>query len=686
MFETIMAGLSHLGSLSYWGAVIGGVLISAAVGLIPGVGTPIVLAITIPFVVFTIQDPLVGIVLLATIGGVSNTLDSIPAVLLGYPGAATQVTFLEGHQLAQKGRAAHTLGAVYAVSALGGIVGAIALVLVIPIIRPFILNFSYSEIAAMALFGVAMVSVLSRGAMLKGIAAGLIGIMLSTVGTHWGTADERFTFGDLNLSEGLPLIAVTLGIFALPEVLDLSATRQSVAAKGTAQISNREVLRGARDGLRRWRMTIRQSLFGVFFGMIPGVGSSVIDWLSYALGIALSKDRKQFGKGSLEGVLFAESAQNAKEGGQAIPTLAFGVPGGLAWVFVLFAMLSYGIAPGPQMLGRHADITIMLAVSFGIGNLLVALIGLALTGQLAKLTTIPYIVIGAVIIPISFLSAFQAGDGWFGILVLLIFTPVGLAMKAFKWPRAPLILGFILGGVVEINLQSALSAYGFWSVLARPITIVLLLVIVVTTAILLRLNKQDGQSIVAAMQSGDTVLEASLTGADDPQPTRIALTLGGPWKLEHWFGLFVIAVVGLAVWASFDYDPSARFLPLLMGIPTLAMTAFYLAFMRNMESGAIMDIGMRSLAIPGAGKSALIITGFVGLLILLSMTIGLKYASIIFAVLFPIVMMEKGKGRWIASVTAGLLVAVIAIGLLDEYMGVFWPDPILGRWIVGFFH
>jgi len=361
------------------------------------------------------------------------------------------------------------------------------------------------------------------------------------------------------------------------------------------------------------------------------------------------------------------------------------VPGGLAWVFVLFAMLSYGIAPGPQMLGQHADITIMLAVSFGIGNLLVALIGLALTGQLAKLTTIPYVVIGAVIIPISFLSAFQAGDGWFGILVLLVFAPIGLAMKAFKWPRAPLILGFILGGVVELNLQSALSAHGAVSVATRPITVALLLIIVVTTVVLLRLNKQDGQSIVAAMQSGETVLEATSAVASGPWPGRFALTIAGPWKLEHWFGVFVVAVVGLAIWASFDYEPSARFLPLLMGIPTVLMTLFYIAFMRNTESGAIMDIGLRSLAIPGSSKSAMIISGFVGLLLVLAMTIGLKYSSIIFAILFPIVMMEPGKGRWIASVTAGIIVAGIAVGLLDEYMGVFWPDQVLWHWIVGFF-
>lgn len=684
MWETIASGLSHLGSLSYWGAVFAGVLISALVGLIPGVGTPIVLAITIPFVIFTIQDPLIGIVLLATIGGVSNTLDSIPAVLLGYPGSATQVTFLEGHQLAQKGRAAHTLGAIYAVSALGGIIGAIALVLIIPIIRPFILNFSYSEIAAMALFGVAMVSVLSFGAMLKGISAGMIGIFLSTVGTHWSSATERYTFDLLNLSEGLPLIAVTLGIFALPEVLDLSATRKSVAAKETAVISNREVFEGAKEGLRYWRVTIRQSLFGVFFGAVPGIGSSVIDWLSYALGIALSKDKSQFGKGSLEGVIFAESAQNAKEGGQAIPTLAFGVPGGLAWVFVLFAMISYGIAPGPQMLGKHADITIMIAVSFGIGNLLVALLGLALTGQLAKLTTVPYVAIGAVIIPISFLSAFQAGDGWFGILVLLIFTPIGLAMKAFKWPRAPLILGFILGGVIELNLESALGAHGAISFITRPITLALILITIATTVVLLRLNSQNASSIAASAGLNTDGLPIPISESAPPAPKVKASILSGAWKLEHWFAVFIVLATGWAVWSSLNFDPLARFLPILTAGVTLALTLYLLVFDRRSETGQIMDIGLRSLTVPGSARTAIIITGFIGLLILLTTLIGLKYAAILFAVVFPIVMM-KGNGRWITSAVGGVLVAAISIGLLDLYMNVFWPDPVLWRWITTIF-
>ena len=676
MFETIMAGLAHLGTWSYWGAVVGGVLVSAAVGLIPGVGTPIVMAIAIPFVVFTIQDPLVGIVFLATIAGVSNTLDSIPAILMGYPGPATQVTFFEGTQLAKRGLAAHTLGAVYAVSAVGGVVGAVVLVLVIPIIRPFILNFSFSEIAAMALFGVAMVSVLSRGAMLKGLLAGLIGILLGTVGTHFGTATERYTFGTLDLVEGLPIIAVTLGIFALPEVLDLCATKQPMAPKDST-ISVREVMRGAYDGLKRWRITIRHSLLGVFFGAVPGIGSAVIDWLSYAVGVALSKDKSEFGKGSLDGVIFAESANNSKEGGQAIPTLAFGVPGGLAWVFVLAAMLAYGIAPGPQMLGRYADITIMLAVSFGIGNLMITMLGLVLTAQLAKVTLIPYAVIGAIIIPISFLSAFQESTSGFGVLILMIFTPIGLAMKAFGWPRPPLILGFILGAIIERNLQSAISAYGPLDLLTRPITMILLALSAVTIYVLIRSERKTA-AIKAAAEAAEAAAAAASSGA--AAPVSAERRAGGAWRLEHWFGLSLLLVLGWMMWEAFNWAPRARFMPLLVGVPAMALIVFYLVFKRRSITGQIMDIGLRSLETPGAAKTAGVIAISVVLFAIGTMTIGLLYTSILYAFIFPFAMCE-GRMRWIAAPISAACVALMAFGMLDYYMGVFWPEPIIWNWI-----
>jgi len=677
MLEIIQAGLGHLTTPGYWLAILGGVFVSATVGMIPGIGTPLILSILIPFVLFTIHDPLTGIVLLATIGGTHNTLDSIPAVLLGYPGVSTQVTYLEGHQMARRGQAAYVLGAGYSVSALGGIVAGAVLILVIPIIRPFILEFSYSEIAAMAIFGVAMVSVLSTGAMLKGIAAGLIGILLSTVGTHFGTATERFAFGNLGLTEGLPLIGVALGIFAMPEILDMSVMGKSVAVKETAAISHKEVLAGAIEGLRRWRVTVRQSLIGVAFGLIPGVGSAVVDWLAYAVGVALAKDKSQFGKGSLDGLIFAEAAQNAKEGGQAIPTLAFGVPGGIAWVFVLFAMLSYGIAPGPQMLGQHADITIMLALSFAIANFLAAAVGFALTGQLAKLTTVPYAAIGAVVIPVSFLSAFEARDGWMGVLVLLALTPLGLGMKAFKWPRSPLVLGFILGPVIELNLQSALSAYTPLEILQRPITDVLLVLIALTTWFMLRLSRQIKPGTAPA-ETAAAVLDMSRPKAPARWTWRHAL--GGGWRLEHSFALLVLMGAAAAIWIARSYPPQARFLPLLTAGGVIALTLAHLLFERQRETGEIMDIGLRSRGEPDVGRAVAKVAAFIALLLLLAATVGLQYGCLAVALLFPIVMME-GRARWITSLVGGSLVALIALWLLDFYMGVYWPDPVLADWV-----
>lgn len=679
MFDTILSGLAHLGTFSYWGAVLVGVFVAALIGLLPGVGTPMVMAVAIPFILFTVQDPLTGIILLATIGGVSSSLDSVPAILLGYPSASTQVTFIEGHQLAEQGKAAHTLGATYAAAGLGGIVGAIALVLIIPIIRPFILNFGYSEIAAMAVFGVAMVSVLSAGAMLKGITAGLIGILLSTIGIHWGTGTERFTFGELNLAEGLPMIAMTLGIFALPEVFDLCATGRAVSSKGKAIISNSAVWAGAKEGLRRWRITIRQSLFGVFLGMVPGIGGAVIDWLSYAVGIALSKDKKQFGKGSLDGVIFAESVQNSKEGGQAIPTLVFGIPGGLSWVFILYAMLAYNIAPGPQMLDRHADITIMIAVSFGIANLLMVLIGLCLTAQLAKVTIIPYAAIGAVMIPIAFLSAFQSGDGWFGILVLLIFTPIGLLMKAFKWPRSPLILGFILGGVIEKNLQSALSAHGAISFITRPITLTLIIITVVTTVLLLRLNRASGYGQNQAPAS----VGAAFAGTRNDMAGskwKAMLDMSGPMRAEHWFSLALLCFAGAALVGSLNYAASARFLPMATCGIAIVLLLCQLIFGRGRLTGEIMDIGLRSSDAPDARRNAPIIATIMIAYILLTLTIGLQYASLAFAIAFPLITM-KGRPAIISSVVGAAILFLMAFGLLDYHMGVYWPEPYIGNWI-----
>lgn len=676
----LFEGLSYLGNGAFWAAFGVAVFMAVFVGLLPGVSATLVMALSISFIVLRVEDPLIGIVMLATLTGVDNTLDSIPAVLLGQPGASTQVTFLEGNQLARKGLAAHTLGAVYAVSAMGGLVGAAVLAIVIPVIKPFILAFSFPEIAAMALFGVAMVAALSSGAMVKGLAAAAFGLLLGTIGIDPISGSHRFTFGSLHLWEGLPLIATTIGLFALPEMVDLTMTKSPVAARG-AVVNQREVFRGARYGLSKWPIAIRHGVFGVFLGAVPGIGGAVVDWLSYAMGIFFTKDKSGFGAGSLDGVLFAEAAQNSKEAGQAIPTLAFGVPGGRAWAFVIVAMLAYGITPGPPMLGRFADITIMMVFSLALGNLAVTIIGMFLTGQLAKLTLIPYPLIGAIIIPISFLSAFLSMTNLLAVYIIVAAAILGLLMKQHKWPRPPLLLGFILGRIIEFNFQSAVSIYGIWGLLTRPLTIVLLALAIGIAVTFSRMgNIGAGGAALSeddappAARGADRPAPAGGSGDDAPAKAR-GLSLSPA-------ALFTLAIIGMAAWALWEattaFTARGKVFPVALSAAVIALAGVQLVFdLRRGKTGAIMDIGMRSSGMAGARRTGALLFGIIGVFVALIFLIGIKYATMIFP-LGPTLLFLEGRTRWIGAAIAVAFVVAFNLIVMDYIMAVIWPEPLIG--------
>ena len=699
MFDSLAESLSTMGNPLYWIAVVVAVVLSVGVGLIPGISGTVVMALMVPFVVFTIDDPAIGLVMLATVTGVNNTLDSIPAVLVGLPGGATQVTYLEGHQLARRGLAAHTLGAVYGVSMLGGIFGAIVLALAIPVMKPFILEFSFAEVAAMALFGIAMVALLSRGAMVRGLAAGLIGMLLGTVGVDPLTGWERYTFGEFFLYDGLPIVATIIGVFALPEMIDLSMTRAPVAAQG-AVTSNREVFRGFVYGVKRWRMLIRQSTFGVFVGAIPGVGSGVIDWLAYAFGIAFTKDKSQFGKGSLEGVLFAESAQNSKEGGQAIPTLALGIPGGPAWAIVIVAMLFYNVAPGPDMLGRNAHITITLVATLAISNVMVTGLGLVATGQLAKLTRVPYPIIGSVVIPVAIIAAFLNTRLWQAVGLTFAFCVIGLLMKRLQWPRPPLVLGFILGPIFEGNLRSALGFEGnLWGVVTRPVTLILLVLLVVFVAGLNLATARSERELARQTDDADpdsgppgvrTAQHASTVATGTALVRRLTGLERVEWRIENvlrWENLFpvgLLIILGAAFWMALDFGPKAGMVPRWLCAGAMVMVAFQLVrqSLAPRATVEIMDLGMRSTGMAGAGRSAALILGLIVLFGLVSISVGLQYAAVFYAVAGSIVLIKE-RYRWVMAVATGLIVSAFVFGLAGEVMAIIWPKPLLMEWLSG---
>lgn len=727
-----LSELGFLGNPAYWAVLIAAVGLAGVAGLIPGIGTTTIAAIAIPLLVFNVADPVIALTFLAALGGVNNTLDSVPAVLLGYPGAATQVTFLEGHQLAMRGQAAYTLGAVYAVSAIGGVVGAVVLLITMPFLRPILVRFSFPEIAAMALFGVLMVSVLSRGAMLKGLIAGLMGILIGTAGISFIAGDSRFDLGTLYLYEGFPLIPTLIGVFALPELIDLTMRGQAISPPGS--VSTSEVMRGARYGLSRWPMAIRQSLFGVFLGAVPGIGSAVVDWLAYAFGIGFAKDKSTFGKGNIDGVLFAESAQNSKEGGQAIPTLAFGVPGGTAWAIVMAAMLIYGVTPGLGMLGTHLNVTLSLVITLALGNLLITILGMMFTGQIAKLTLVPYPLLAAALIPLVFIAAFQTNNHWGDILTVCGMTALGLTMKWLGWPRPPLILGFILGPIIERNLWPSIQVWGAEMIL-RPISLTLVVLAVLGVVYMTKAMGRGGAAATAVASSdladelataGPIAGEAAADTPDSPVDTSDPVDAPAPGEVTppqpdagdipaapaeggaaaataaapaggvsgfrmpslhftwHWEVIFPIVILGITVWALIEAQnfaiASSKFLPTWMAIVLIPLLLIQVIsrLLSPETQGEIMDLGMRTGTGFEAFKRLAFVFSWVAGYIIAIGIIGMVWASIIFSLGFGLVSLLMARGWEAGKVTVTAVSALIGAAVI--YFLYTYAIEAIGLW------
>jgi putative tricarboxylic transport membrane protein len=660
--DGILAGLSWLGTSTYWLAFFAAVFMAAAAGLVPGLSATLLMALAVPFIVFNIQDPVIGIVMLATITAVEEILDVLPIVALGYPGVG-QVTFLEARPLVARGYAARTLGFIYVVALCGGLIGAIVLLLIIPIIKPFILQFSFAEIGAIGIFGVAMVGALSRGAMIKGIASGVFGMLISTVGLSVFTGEARYTFGQLEFQEGLPLIATVVGLFALPEMADLLMTRQTVSS-ADATFGTREVFKGARIAFKYWRLIIRHSLLGVFLGAIPGIGARVVSWLSYGIGISLTKNRRQFGRGSYRGLVFSEAVQSSKEGGHAIPTLALGVPAGQAWVFVVVAMIAYGVSPGPQFLSQHTDIVVLIVVSLVLGNAMLATIGMLWSGRLARMSRLPYPMLCAVIVPLAILSAFQETRHWTAVPIVLGFAALGFVMKYFRWPRPPLVLGFILGKIVEQNMLTAISLYGVVGVLERPLTIGLIIGAIAIAVFLTRI----GNAAMARTQ---------IATHDKDARHRWR------WQSDEYVALFFILVGVFFAAGALHFRVAARAFPMALGI-ILALLSL-LQFFRNgwqHSEAEVLDIGMMSKGMATTRQTAPIILGLVAMFLVVAAAIGLQYGAIAFAAATPIAL-GAGKRPWLSGLVTGAIMAALVVGLFDQMLNVIWPDPLVLSWIEG---
>lgn len=501
MVEAMMGALQNLTDpgLLLWLLV--GVLIGTTIGIIPGLGGMVGMAILLPFVYG--MEPLAGLFMLMGMAAVTQTSDSFPAVLFGIPGtSASQATVMDGYPLAKQGEAGRALGAAFTASMFGGIIGALTLLVVIPIARPIVLALGSPELFMLALVGMATVGIVSRSAPLLGLLSGVIGLALAGVGTATTVLQHRYTFDVLALQDGFSLVVVALGLFAVPETLQLLTENRAVAEGGMKESAG--LFAGVKDVFRNKALVLRSAMIGSSLGILPGVGGSIIDWVTWGLASKSKKNKVPLGEGEIRGVIAPESANNAKEGGTLVPTFLFGIPGSGTTAVLLGGLVLMGVQPGPRMVeGEGLELIISVVWALVLANILATSVCFSLSKWLAKISLVPAKILAPFLLVIITLASYQDGEHWGNIFLFLGVGFLGWIMLSVGIPRPPLLIGFVLGPAVERYMWISISRYGaewllFPGVLAIGVVMVGIIVLGVFT------NRTDPQAILASTAAADS--------------------------------------------------------------------------------------------------------------------------------------------------------------------------------------
>jgi putative tricarboxylic transport membrane protein len=479
MLEVFIIGFWKVVAWPAFGYLLIGIAIGFFVGLLPGLGGLATLALMLPFS-YSIKDPISAFAFLLGMLAVTGTTGDLTSILFGIPGEGSSAALiLDGYPMSKNGEAGRALGAAITSSVVGAIIGALSLAISIPIMRPLVLLFGSPELFIIAIMGITFIGTLAGTSLIKGLLAGGIGLMLAAIGVDPQTGSLRYTFGSLYLWDRLDLIPVVVGLFAIPEIVDLSVRGTSIASKKAEKLTG--VMEGVKDTFRHFWLVLRCSLIGVYFGILPVLGANVAQWIAYAHSVQGLKDKSRAGKGAVEGVLGPGSANNSTRGGDLIPTVAFGIPGSGAMALLLGAMLIVGLNPGPEMLKTRLDVTFAMVWILIIANLIVAALCFMILNHLAALTFIR----GSLLIPfllfLVFIGSFTANNDILDVVTTILFGFIGYFMVKFGWPRPPLILGLTLGKIAENYLWISTAAYGAkW--LTFPSIIILIAITIFTIA------------------------------------------------------------------------------------------------------------------------------------------------------------------------------------------------------------
>src|SRR5437667_3775214 len=443
MFDALINGLLLVLQWKAFSLMMVGMGLGFVVGLLPGIGGAATLALMLPFIFK--MSPAEAFAFLLGMHSVAATTGDITSILFGVPGEAiSAATVVDGHPMAKRGEAGRALGAALMSSLVGALIGAVFLALAVPIVRPLVLSFGSPELFMLSVVGISCITSLSglgaRG-QIRGFVRVLFGLLLSTIGQERQSGSLRFDLGMMYLWDSLDLIPVLVGIFAIPEIVDLAVRGTAIAGERPPEDLQRGVLDGIKDTFRHFWLVFRCSAIGVFVGIMPGAGGGVAQWVAYAHAVQSAKDAKEregFGKGDVRGVLGPGAANNSKEGGELIPTIAFGVPGSGAMAILLGGFLIMGIVPGPDMLTKHLAITYSMVWTLVIANIICVILCLGILNHLAKITYVR----GGLMIPfvlfLVFVGSYTANGQIADLIVTFIFGFLCYLMVLLDCPRTPM--------------------------------------------------------------------------------------------------------------------------------------------------------------------------------------------------------------------------------------------------------
>ena len=663
MLHALVSGFVQCFNLSTFNLMMIGIAIGFVVGILPGLGGPTAMALMLPFVFK--MNAVEAFAFLLGMTAVTATTGDITSVLFGVPGEPTTAsTIIDGHAMARNGETGRALGAVLMSSLVGAVFAGVALGAAIPIIRPLVLSFGSPEFFMLSILGISFVAALSGEDALKGLVAGGIGLMLATIGLDPISGIQRYTFGQLFLWDGIGLVPITIGFYAIPETIELAVLGTSISNKEVGEFGG--VMEGVKDTFRHFWLVMRCSALGTVTAIIPGMGAATTQWLAYAHAGQSSPNKERFGKGDVRGVLGPGAANNSTLGGSLITTIAFGVPASVTMAILLGAFIIQGIVPGPDMLlpppKGHLDLTFSFVWVIIISNVITVGICFLFLKPLAQVTQVRGGIIIPIILVLIYLGAFAEKNAFEDMVIVLFFGALGWVMEKLEWPRPPVLLGLVLGPLAENRLFLSTDNYGLaW--MHRPGVIVIFALTL--AGIFYPLIKERREAKEKAASS-----DANPEAATSPEH-RLQF---GP---AAWFTLATIVLLALALWQSRDFGFRAGLFPWAIGGPTLVLAigqfARDLYGKKKKRQHQVRDTESDVSFEDERQRTILIITWTVAFFVAIWL-LGFSYAVPLMMLLY---LKFGGKEGWVITLSVTFGTWLFYWGLFEKMLNVPFPEGLL---------